>query len=184
MDKKTDEFEKYMKELTETFENLKMDIDTGSSLINAIVIDLSSKFEDVDFKCSGHFNEKIYISSLDICTIFSNILKNAYEAAAKTEDKQIELSIGYVGTNLFIKLENSALRKPVMKNSRYISDKENEGHGYGLQNVIDCVERLGGEFRMSYADKAVVVEIAIFNALPIAHGDTEYRSNAKNDRSP
>lgn len=163
---KLDEYELYFEKFIENFKELKMDFDTGSSLINAILNDISAKFSDIHLKCSGHFYDNVDISPYDICTIFFNILKNAYEAAEKTEKKRIELIIGYSGANLLIKLKNSALRRPVIKGNRYISDKKEKGHGYGLQNVCSCVERLGGTFSMSYFEGEVVVEIILFGVLP------------------
>lgn len=182
---KTEEFERYLQEFTEAFEELKINYDTGSGLINAIISDLSSKFSDVNLKCSGHYYDNTTISSFDICTILYNILNNAYEAAEKTEEKQIELTIGYLGTNLIIKLSNSALTKPVMKGKQYISNKTEGGHGYGLRNVCACIERLGGEFRMKYSEGTVKVEIVFFNVLPLDDQAKErYRLNLKTDQSP
>ncbi len=162
---KTEEFELHLQRVTENFEDMKINFDTGSGLINAIITELSSKFSDVHLKCSGHFYDSTVISSFDICTIFSNILNNAYEAAEETDEKQIELTMGYLGTNLIIKLSNSALNEPVMKGKQYVSSKTQEGHGYGLRNVCACIERLGGEFDMKYSDGIVMVEILLFNVL-------------------
>lgn len=162
---KTEEFELHLQRVTKNFEDMKINFDTGSGLINAIITELSSKFSDVHLKCSGHFYDSTVISSFDICTIFSNILNNAYEAAEETDEKQIELTMGYLGTNLIIKLSNSALNEPVMKGKQYVSSKTQEGHGYGLRNVCACIERLGGEFNMKYSDGIVMVEILLFNVL-------------------
>lgn len=182
---KTEEFEQYLQKFTKNFEDLKMNFDTGSSLINAILNDLSAKFSDVHLKCSGHFYDSVDISSFDICTIFFNILKNAYEAAEKTEEKRIEFIIGYSGANLLIKLKNSTRCQPKMKESRYISDKNKEGHGYGLQNVCECVKRLGGEFSMSYSEGEVVVDIILFSVLPVKdESGARYRLDVKSDQSP
>lgn len=181
---KTEEFEQYLRQFTDTFEDLRMNYDTGSSLINAILNDLSAKYSDVTLKCSGHFYDNMDISSFDLCTIFFNILKNAFEAAEKTEEKKIEFIISYSGASLFIKLKNSALRQPVKKKGRYISDKEEEGHGYGLQNVCGCVERLGGEFGISYSEGEVVVDIIFFCALPVKDEKDTYRLDAESDQLP
>lgn len=116
----------------------------------------------------GYFTEKLFISSFDICTIFFNILKNAFEAADKTDEKKVKLFIGVKNSSLIIKLKNSALSAPLMRNNIYISDKSESGHGYGLRNVKNCMEKLNGSFELEYSeeDKAVTVNLLIFKAVP------------------
>ena len=132
----------------------------------------------------GFHKGKICTGFFVISSIFFNILKNAFEAAEKTEEKKVEFIISYSGASLFIKLKNSALRQPVKKKGRYISDKEEEGHGYGLQNVCGCVERLGGEFGISYSEGEVVVDIIFFCALPVKDEKDTYRLDAESDQLP
>ena len=159
------EFENYLTKLTNTFGKLKPSYNTGNCLVDAILSQLSSKSKGVKIDLTGHFSDKMDVSSFDLCTIFFNVLQNAIEAAEKTEEKSVSVFIGYMTSNLLIKVRNSALSAPCFEEGRYISDKTGTGHGYGIQNVRECVEKSEGSFSMNYADGNVTTDIVLYGVM-------------------
>ncbi|MBR6622388.1 MAG: GHKL domain-containing protein [Ruminococcus sp.] len=171
MDKK-EEFENYFFSIVEKYNNMSNKTITGNNLIDVIINEMINNYDDVKFTKKGYVPNKLSISDLDICTIFSNILKNAFEAAEKTEEKKVNLFIGEKNNGILIALKNSTSKIPVMKAGNYVSDKEGNSHGYGIRNVKNCIDKLEGLFEMEYAkeDNTVTVSIFILNAIPINDG--------------
>ncbi len=88
--------------------------------------------------------------------------------AEKTEEKSVDLFLGINNSTLVIKLKNSALSAPQKRDNQYISDKTEYGHGYGIRNVTNCIERLGGSFEINFSDGYVTVDIIIPNAITLS----------------
>ena len=166
--RKYDEFEKYLSELSEKYTELSTGVKTGNSLIDAMLNELIGEYSDVIFKKKGYIPEELSISAFDVCTIFFNIFKNAFEAADATAEKKVELYMGVKNTNLLIRLKNTASSAPLLKNNCYVSTKKANGHGYGLRNVINHIEKLNGEFEIEYSEDThfVTVNVLLLKAIP------------------
>ncbi len=162
---KTDECRSYLSELTDRINDLKKSVDTGNDLVSAVINDLSAKYPEVDFTWKGHMPEGLSLSSYDICTVFSNIMKNAYEAASASEEKNVEAIVKTYNTNLLIIVKNSSSTEPVTEGDRFISGKAEEGHGYGIRNVQECVRNLNGEFDLKFDEGIVTTEVLIPDVL-------------------
>ncbi|NLT10092.1 MAG: GHKL domain-containing protein [Ruminococcus sp.] len=162
---KTDECRSYLSELTDRIKDLKKSVDTGNDLVSAVINDLSAKYPKVDFTWKGHMPEGLSLSSYDICTVFSNIMKNAYEAASASEKKNVEAIVKTYNTNLLIIVKNSSSTAPVTEGDRFISGKAEEGHGYGIRNVQECVRNLNGEFDLKFDKGIVTTEVLIPDVL-------------------
>ena len=77
----------------------------------------------------------------------------------------MEAVVKAYNTNLLIIVSNSSDAAPVTEGDRFISGKTEEGHGYGIRNVQDCVHNLNGEFSLSFEDGTVTTEVLIPDAL-------------------
>lgn len=99
------------KKYYEYFEQMNMKIDTfgnivtvHNGMIDAIINQyyMKAKQNGVNMKVEGKFPVNCGIEAYDLCTIFSNVLSNAYEAAMEAEDKYISLVCGYTERNIII----------------------------------------------------------------------------------
>ena len=165
-EKKFDEFEAYFGNLTDEFKELKGGTDTGNDLVNAIINDISGRYDDVNLSWKGHIPQKLSVSSFELCTIFSNIMNNAFEAAAKTEQKKVDASVGIMDSNMIITVNNSTASEPVTDGKRFITSKNEVGHGYGVRNVQECTKKMGGVFELTCNDGVVTVRIVLLNVIP------------------
>lgn len=101
----------------------------------------------------------------DINVILGNLLDNAIEACERMEegDRWIEIKINRIKRMLFITIQNSFGKSPVVRKDRLITEKENTRiHGLGLQNVKECVEKCGGTFEIKHNDHVFTSEVTIF----------------------
>ncbi len=163
---KYDEFEKYLSDMAIEFGEIKKGTDTGNDLVNAILNDISCRFPDISFSWTGHIPNKLELSSFSLCTIFSNVLKNAFEAAEKSSTKYIEVVAKTSGQNIFIEISNTSDSAPVTDGKRYISFKTGGTHGYGIRNVQECMERIGGQFSLSYSAGIAHTELILPGVIP------------------
>lgn len=154
-----DELEQYISKINLTISELRTNINTGNKLIDAIVNDLSTKNPSTVINWKGNIPEDIAISNMDLCTIFGNVLSNAFEAS-----NLINVHVKILETAIFIHITNPFEKEPVIMEDKIISSKKEKGHGYGMPNIISCVERNGGSFEYRTDDNIFIVEI-IFPSL-------------------
>lgn len=161
------EAENYLAGLRDSLSELKIKYQTGNMLVNAIVNDISSKYESVKFEWQGLFPQNLDISNMDLCVIFSNVLENAFFAASGClEQGNVKAAVKSISNNIMICVEND-ISTPVEESKGKLltqkSDKKN--HGFGIMNVRACVNTNGGSVEYKYTDKVFTVEIVLPNVI-------------------
>lgn len=163
--KKEDELKQYLEEMNEQVEELSPRIQTGNDLITAITNDILRKFPEVHLQWNGMLSDDLQISSLDLCTIFSNLLLNAFEAVQKDTVSNVNVNIKFMESTMMLTVLNPCNREPCLENGVYISSKPERGHGYGIKNVKKCVEKNGGSYSAGWDSGIFVTEVIIPHAL-------------------
>ena len=99
------------------------------------------------------------IKANDLCTILSNLLDNALEAAAAMSRQcppdrcRITLTIRRIGNILVIKLENSSPQPSYTPDGELTSAKKGLLlHGWGMKNIESAVQKYEGMIQTAYAD--------------------------------
>lgn len=166
--KKYEEAEEYLKGMSDSVSALKPVVKTGNMLINAMVGDIKSRYPNVSVKWNGHIPDKFCISDMDVCTIFSNLLGNAFENAGLSEENaEVEVTVKILGSSITAIIQNNIAVPVKEKNGRFETHKKDvRNHGIGLQNVERCIKSLNGEIKYSYYDDLFTVEIIIPEAIP------------------
>jgi sensor histidine kinase regulating citrate/malate metabolism len=91
------------------------------------------------------------VEAVDIVTILGNLLDNALDAVAKVEEKVLKLDISFDKGGLFIKLENSFDGEvKYSKEQQILTSKNEDGHGYGLKNIRQSVEKYNGYMKLTH----------------------------------
>lgn len=100
------------------------------------------------------------IEDIDICSLLSNLLKNAIEATEQlpVEERYIKLSVEENEAGMEIYCENTYITKPVIKHGEYVTTKE-EGHGYGVKIIRKISKKYKGNARIDYNEKLFNVKI-------------------------
>jgi sensor histidine kinase regulating citrate/malate metabolism len=95
-----------MKKLVKKKEQFSIEIQSGSDIVNAIANNLIEENRDngISVRWIGALPPQLNISNMDLCTVFSNILTNAFETAAPLpNDKIIEVTVKILRVNLCIR---------------------------------------------------------------------------------
>lgn len=160
---KIDEYIEQMHERIDTFGNL---ITVQNSIVDAIINQYYARAEQsgVTMEVKGRFPMDCNIDTYDLCTIFSNVLSNALEAALETEEKYISVECGYTEKSIIIIVKNSFDAQTKSGNAQWRTRKGNtDYHGYGLENIKDSVERYNGVFDIETDDNMFTVKILFSN---------------------
>lgn len=143
-------------------EKMHMKIDTFGNLVtvqNGIVDAIINQYytkagqNNIKMDVKGRLPVDCAIDAFDLCTIFSNILSNAFEAAITTEEKYISLECRYNDKNIIIAVRNSYDNATQSQNNQWKTrKKDTDYHGYGLENIKDSVKKYNGIFDIETKD--------------------------------
>lgn len=163
-----EELGKYLAKLNETLPKLSAGVSTGNDLVSAIVNDMISKFPDVELKWRGFLPEQLKIAQVDLCSLFYNLLINAFEAAVQTETKGVAVDIKILNSNLLILVSNDSKEVTIPQNDGVLkSSKSEAGHGYGIGNIRRSVNIYHGDYFHEYKDNRFTTRILFMGIIDI-----------------
>jgi len=155
---------KYLSELTGWTDKLNVKSDTGNDVLNIVINDVWRQSEDVELQWEGALPNN-RLSDIEICILFSNILKNALESTLKCEtDRIVKVQLRQANSALVLKCENPVSELVSYKNGRPVSTKESGIHGIGLINVEEIVNKYSGTITYS-SDEKFTVDIVLENVF-------------------
>lgn len=158
-EQKYDEVGKYIEDICGRMENFGNVITVHNGIVDAILNKYysDSKKMNVSMSVCGHLPVDCDIEAFDLCTIFSNLLANAIEAAAKSKKKCVEVECGYKDNKIMISIKNDYNGVVKIKDGMYITSKENSDyHGYGLINVKRSVDKYSGYINIEAEERFIV----------------------------
>lgn len=166
-EEKYDDAKDYVATIYGKLDAIGNSVSVNNGIVDAIlnIYYSDAKKRQVCMKVSGHLPFQCLIEPFDLCTIFSNLLDNAIEAAAKSKGKCVEVECGYRKDQLFILIKNDYAGELKISDEKYITVKaDKENHGYGLLNVERSVNKYSGYLKIESNDK-FVVQVALKNKL-------------------
>lgn len=169
-EKKYDEAEKYISDLTGELAALSPRIVTGDDMLDSLI---SSKLGELDrqgivLTVDGIIEGGLNWKPIDICAVFANALDNAGRACMEIGDsseKYIRISFRKTEMQRVIKISNSTAVKVdcdrlMNGEDRYTTKNDKSRHGYGLNNIRKTVEKYGGILQFSSTDNEFSITIA------------------------
>ena len=98
---------------------------------------------------SGFVGETLEIDNVSLCSIYTNLLKNAIEELTRINAGTKLLKVEFMQGTQFLSIEirNSLSGDSAKKSNLLETEKEDKrNHGIGLKNVKRTVKEYGGEF--------------------------------------
>lgn len=142
-------------------------ITVGNTIVDAIINHTVSKLDSsVQFHYGGQFSKNCFVTDMDLCILFSNLLDNAREGIelCNIQNKEINLEIFSDERKFMLMIENSSrpyLPDELCHLKTQKTDKRN--HGFGLINIRDVVNKYQGAMDIKYSDGFFSVHISIQN---------------------
>ncbi len=138
----------------------------ANKIANAIIVLKAKACADagVLFEFNGVVPTDLNIDDLQICSIFSNLLSNALNAAHTAKDDTqhpyVHLSCSVQGIYLTVKVENSCDGSNKIKPRRHNGNLLRE-HGWGLEIVDQIAQELGGSFSLKQRFNVVTAMLVL-----------------------
>ena len=144
----------------------KRGYNTGIEILDILLCHYLVGLENTVVSVKGNGNDKLELTDVDLCIIFSNLIQNAIEEIKKQEDKEkilsIEVKQGDFYTN--IKIANSTTFILNESEVPVTQKKDRQNHGIGLKNVRETIERNGGKLEL-------MADGNVFSAIVILKND-------------
>ena len=148
---KTDELGEYLKELGDTFSDAQSVNITGNEIADAIIYE-KKKYAEINgasIVTEGSL-KGLEISAVTLCTVLSNLLDNAIEAAAQTDtERVVTLSAKKSGSFYYICISNPTANYVDISSDIPTSKPDSACHGLGLKSVGKVTEKCGGTLELS-----------------------------------
>ncbi len=125
---------------------------TGNIYVDIILSNKLALFRqhDINFEYELDFLNDVHIENIDITSVVSNLLDNAYEAASVSEKKYIRFQLMDYDSHIFIRTLNSYAIEPISSSvlgSVLNSTKKDPGvHGLGMEIIRDLADKYNGSF--------------------------------------
>ena len=151
-------------------ENIKINtniIRTGNVIVDAIINEkyrvATEKSINIDIDVA--LPKDINIQMVDLCTIISNGIDNAIEACEKiplVENREIQIAGKYTQGYFIFNCINKTVGHVEVENNTVKTTKwDGKGHGFGLWNIKNSVDKYKGELKLSYREHKFRLEIII-----------------------
>lgn len=166
-----EEFQQYLKSITQVVDEQLPFVDTGDTMLDAV---LSQKLRDaaaknVSINICMDFRKGGFIAPIDKVAIFSNILDNAIEAVCRVNDSAkrcVILKTDAQRGALLIRSSNYFTGDILTNGANLISTKADPAlHGIGISSIRHSVEKYGGTVDVSTDTDRFTISILI--PLPV-----------------
>lgn len=134
---------------------------TDDELADAVISQYAkvAERENITYQVEVKADRKPKLQGYDFCIILSNLLSNAIEAASAVEEnRQVNLHIKQNQDQWYLRVENTYSAKSSNTAFTY-STKSSGQHGYGIKNIREAVDRLGGEVHFGTEGAYVIAEV-------------------------
>ena len=163
-----DKLQEYIKSMGYFKEKFNL-VNSGNIITDAVFNqykELCDK-DNIGFEISGKLPENFNMAETDLCVLLSNLISNAYEAALKSEKERriVSVEIRNSAEDIFIDVSNSVNGEVMFKNGLPVTDKpDRKNHGFGVENILEVVERNGGHVEWKQSDKGRFTADIMLNA--------------------
>lgn len=160
--------EEYLKEVSRETENLFSFVECGNDVINAVMnhIMTQAKAENITLEPQLIVPPVLPYPETELCSLLSNLVENALEAAGKSGEKNPVVTVGIRPQQdyLFIHVTNPV--NPQISNRRHLklqTTKENvKVHGYGTKIIQNIAIKNQGSVRYDIEDGRFVADVMLY----------------------
>ena len=167
---KYQEARNYIGQLGIPLERLAPSIWTGTSTLDVLLNHTRNRCiqSHITFTVQADAVDLRPMEDQDICSLFANLLDNAYEAAHSMPDGQgwILFKMRKAREMLFLDISNSSPAPPCVKNGALISCKQDGRlHGLGLNRASATAQEYGGQLTYGYEGGVFTVSISFLGGV-------------------
>ncbi len=160
-----DRMNAYLEQMNVKIDDFGNVLTVQNGIVDAVLNQYYAKAKacGVSMEVKGRFPVDCAIDAFDLCTIFSNVLSNALEAAKETEEKFISVECAYTDMVIMLIVNNSYKFDGPSGGQLRTRKSDLDYHGYGLENVKDCVKKYKGGLDIETKDNIFTLRILFKN---------------------
>lgn len=150
----------YLKQINDILKPLIPVEYTGNPILDILLADkkVCMNEKGIDFRIEVDHVDLTSIESIDITTIFGNLLDNAIAAAEQSPiNKYVHIKINSYYQMIVVKIENGSC--PVRWKYGVPVSKNGKNRGIGLLNVKRSVEKYDGDIKLKWENHVFIVEM-------------------------
>ena len=141
-------------------------VSTGNDTLDMVLTEhrIRCRQQGVRFTCMADGSCLSFISALDLISLFSNALENAFEAVSGLEEarREILLSVSQKMGMVLIRVENEFDASLDMRNGLPQTTKQDRSyHGFGMKSIRQTVEKYGGDLQVETENHRFMLKILI-----------------------
>lgn len=143
-------------------------VNSGNNTIDDIINFKLSSSRNLNISVSTDIliPEKLSLPTFDIVVILGNLLDNAIEAVANTDERWIDIKLRYTKGRLIIEINNSYDGKVKKIGENFVSFKtDKENHGFGLKSVQAALKNYDGALQISHNSNKFTVKALLYLCL-------------------
>jgi signal transduction histidine kinase len=156
----------YVDDILKVESNVDSILGINNKIMSALINFNISRMEknDIEFACNIDLQPELHVSDVDMTIIMGNLLDNAIEACLNVEDKSryidIDIVCGYGRIDIMMKNSSNG-NIEIINNHIQSGKKDQDNHGYGLDNIRKTVEKYNGYFKISSVNSEFIAEILL-----------------------
>lgn len=156
----------YLDDLEKSVSLYNSAVRTGNETLDIVLTDkrLHCATHEIQFTCMADGSGVAFMETMDIFSLFGNILDNAIECETNLppDMRFIHLAVRTVNRMLTIHAENHFEDSLQFRDRLPITTKaDKDSHGYGMMSVRHIVEKYNGSFSISTQDKLFQIDIVM-----------------------
>lgn len=141
----TERASRYLNEMTEKFNSIDIKVNSGDPVIDAISNCKYLEFcqAGIEWLADFRLTERVTIPEIDLVSVISNLLDNAIEAAAVSEQKQVDWQCYTRCGMLIVQVHNTVS----FSDKRAVKSTDSP-HGLGVSIVEEICHKYGGRLEI------------------------------------
>lgn len=160
---KTEDAKVYAGEILNKLNKMYTYVNVGNSLLNYVFNNKFSqaKEQGIEIKAEIENLPFEYMDSVDFSALMNNLLDNAICGAQKSRNRELEVQIAVKKGFDVITVKNSIDSSILGSNPELVSTKEEPGHGYGIKQIKNIVEKYDGNIDIYEEKNKFIVSIIL-----------------------
>lgn len=139
-------------------------VKTGNDVLDVILTEkkLQCENKNIHMTCVAHGEQIEFMETMDVYTLFGNVLSNAIESVAKVKNEEkrgIGINIIDIEEMICIHIENYFEGEIKFKDGLPVTDKDKDYHGFGMKSIKRIVKKYDGQMSVSAEQGKFSVDI-------------------------
>ena len=155
--------EKYLNKLVGNSQKNRLVVLTHNTIVDAILNQKYTEAGNIGIAMEFVLDNLsgLPVTDEDLVTILTNSLDNAISAAARSQDKIIQVFMSYEEDEFLCVVKNSVNEQVPIDNNNVVRKSEDIYHGFGIKNIRHAISRYDSHMTLECSDTRFILSLMI-----------------------